>query len=34
MNNVPDFSALALEAEKAVAGVKDPDLRKIAFQKI
>jgi hypothetical protein len=29
-----DYAALILQAEKAVAGVKDPDLKRIAFQKI
>ncbi|HEX8013523.1 MAG TPA: hypothetical protein VF814_21765 [Casimicrobiaceae bacterium] len=29
-----DYSALVAHAEKAVAGVKDPELKRIAFQKI
>src|SRR2546428_12854272 len=29
-----DYTELVAQAEKAVAGVKDPELRRIAFQKI
>ena len=29
-----DYSALVAQAERAVAGVKDPELKRIAFQKI
>jgi hypothetical protein len=29
-----DYSALVSQAEKAVSGVKDAELRRIAFQKI
>jgi hypothetical protein len=29
-----DYSEVVAQAEKAVASVKDPDLKKIAFQKI
>ena len=34
MAKSPDFSALVDEAEKAVQGVKDPELKRIAFQKV
>jgi len=30
----PDYSELVAQAEKAVAGVKDPELKRIAFQKV
>ncbi|MGJ5175941.1 hypothetical protein ACQR16_17200 [Bradyrhizobium oligotrophicum] len=34
MSGAPDFAALVAQAEKAVAGVKDPELKRIAFQKV
>lgn len=34
MTGRADYSALVAEAENAVAGVKDPELRRIAFQKV
>lgn len=34
MGSRPDYAALVVRAEKAVAGVKDPDLRSVAYQKI
>ncbi len=34
MAKSPNFSALVGEAEKAVQGIKDPELKRIAFQKI
>jgi hypothetical protein len=34
MKGSADYSALVSQAEKAVAGVKDAELRRIAFQKI
>ena len=34
MAKSPDFSVLVGEAEKAVQGVKDPELKRIAFQKV
>lgn len=34
MTRRADYSELVAQAEKAVAGVKDPELRRIAFQKI
>jgi hypothetical protein len=34
MSSPPDYAALVSEAEKAVQGVKDPELKRIAFQKI
>jgi hypothetical protein len=34
MSALPDYAALVGEAEKAVQGVKDPELKRIAFQKI
>jgi hypothetical protein len=33
-NAAPDYSALVAEAQKAVAAVKDPDLRRAAFDKV
>jgi hypothetical protein len=30
----PDYATLVAEAEKAVAAVKDPDLRRAAFEKV
>ncbi len=34
MGSQQDYSQLVAKAEKAVSGVKDPELRRIAFQKI
>jgi hypothetical protein len=34
MATSPDYSALVAQAEKAVQGVKDPELRRIAYQKV
>jgi hypothetical protein len=34
MAGSPDYSSLIAEAEKAVAGIKDADLKKIAFEKL
>src|SRR4051794_33395700 len=34
MNVALNYAELVLQAEKAVAGVKDPDLKQIAFKKI
>jgi hypothetical protein len=34
MNSPPDYATLVSEAEKAVQGVTDPELKRIAFQKI
>ena len=34
MRTTPDYSELVAQAEKAVAGVKDPELKRIAFQKV
>lgn len=34
MSAPQDYSEVVAQAEKAVASVKDPDLKKIAFQKI
>jgi hypothetical protein len=34
MSGPQDYSEVVAQAEKAVASVKDPDLKKIAFQKI
>lgn len=34
MTNRPDYAEVVSQAEKAVAGVKDPELRRIAFQKV
>ena len=34
MTTHPDYSELVAQAEKAVAGVKDPELKRIAFQKV
>ena len=34
MSTTPDYSELVAQAEKAVAGVKDPELKRIAFQKV
>lgn len=34
MTNQKDYAQLVKQAENAVAGVKDPELRRIAFQKI
>jgi len=34
MTGRADYSELVAQAEKAVAGVKDPELKRIAFQKI
>lgn len=34
MGKSPDYSALVGEAEKAVQNVKDPELKRIAFQKV
>lgn len=34
MTDQKDYTQLVQQAEKAVAGVKDPELRRIAFQKI
>jgi hypothetical protein len=31
---IEDFAAIVAQAEKAVAAVKDPELRRIAFQKV
>lgn len=30
----PDYTEVVAQAEKAVAGVKDPELRRVAFQKV
>ena len=34
MATSPDYPSLVAEAEKAVQGVKDPELKRIAFQKV
>lgn len=34
MSSDQDYAALVAKAEKAVAAVKDPDLKRIAFQKV
>ena len=34
MSSEQDYAALVAKAEKAVAAVKDPDLKRIAFQKV
>jgi hypothetical protein len=34
VKEAPDYADLAVKAEKAVAHVKDPELRRIAYQKI
>lgn len=34
MTKHPDYAEVVSQAEKAVAGVKDPELRRIAFQKV
>ena len=34
MKEQPDYAGLVVKAEKAVASVKDPELRRIAYQKI
>lgn len=34
MSENPEYAELVKQAEKAVAGVKDPELKRIAFQKI
>ncbi len=34
MTSKPNYAALVIEAERAVADVKDPELRRIAFEKI
>lgn len=34
MATAPDYPALVAQAEKAVQSVKDPELKRIAFQKI
>lgn len=34
MTTTPDYSELVAQAEKAVANVKDPELKRIAFQKV
>jgi hypothetical protein len=34
MNGPRDYGTLVQQAEKAVAAVKDPELKRIAFQKI
>ena len=34
MTTTPDYSELVAQAEKAVSGVKDPELKRIAFQKV
>lgn len=34
MSESPKYSELVAQAEKAVTGVKDPELKRIAFQKI
>lgn len=34
MATAPDYPALVAQAEKAVQGVKDPELKRIAFQKV
>lgn len=34
MSEAPDYSALVAQAERAVSGVKDPELKRIAFQKV
>ena len=34
MPKAPDYASLAVRAEEAVAGVKDPELRRVAYQKV
>lgn len=34
MSSHPDYEEMIKEAEKAVAPVKDPELKRIAFEKI
>lgn len=34
MQNQEDYSSVVVQAEKAVASVKDPELRRIAFQRV
>ncbi len=34
MAKAPDYAQLVIKAEEAVAGVKDPELRRVAFQKV
>lgn len=34
MTNRPDYAEVVSQAERAVASVKDPELRRIAFQKV
>jgi len=34
MAKAPDYSSLVADAEKAVQAVKDPELKRIAFQKV
>lgn len=34
MAQAPDYAQLVIKAEEAVAGVKDPELRRVAFQKV
>jgi hypothetical protein len=34
MTTSPNYSELVAEAERSVQGVKDPELRRIAFQKV
>ena len=34
MAKAPDYSSLVADAEKAVQSVKDPELKRIAFQKV
>ena len=34
MADKPDYSAMVAQAEQAVASVKDPELKRVAFQKV
>jgi hypothetical protein len=34
MAKAPNYAELVAEAERSVQGVKDPELRRIAFQKV
>ena len=34
MSGHPDYSVLVTQAEQAVASVKDPELKRVAFQKV
>lgn len=34
MADKPDYAVLVTKAEEAVGGVKDPELRRVAFQKV